>query len=76
MTTLINNPGNGDRSDSSVGAVVGVITLLVFVGLFFIYILPAIQAGGATPKGGSIDVNLKLPPGTDGSAPKQDPATP
>ncbi len=63
MTTVINTPGNGGGSDNGggVGILIGVISLVIVVGLFFIYVLPYIRAG-ATPNNGSINVNLKLPP--------------
>lgn len=67
MTTVINNPGNGDGSDSAVGMIVGIIVLLMIVGLFFVYALPAIRGSGAAPQNGAIDVNVKLPSGGDTS---------
>lgn len=63
MTTVINNPGNGEGTDSGVGVVLVVIALIVVAGLFFMYALPAIRAGNATPQNSSIDVNVKLPAG-------------
>lgn len=64
MTTVINSPGNGDGGGSSVGLVFGLIALLVVVGLFFVYALPAIRGSGAATPSGAIDVNVKLPAGT------------
>lgn len=62
MTTVINNPGNGESSDSGIGIIIGVIILLLVVGgLFFVYGLPAIRGSGVAPQNGSIDVNVKLP---------------
>ncbi len=69
MTTVINNPGNGEGSDSGVGIMIGIIVLVVIVGLFFIYALPAIRAGSAIPQDSSIDVNVKLPGGNASSTP-------
>ena len=61
MTTVINNPGNGEGSNSSVGIIIGLIVLLVVIGLFFVYGLPAIRKGNAVPQNAGIDVNVKLP---------------
>ena len=61
MTTVINNPGNSEGSDSSVGMILGVIVFLVVVGLFFVYGLPAIRNSRVTPPNGNIDINVKLP---------------
>lgn len=61
MTTVINNPGNGEGSGSGVGIIIGVIVLLVVIGLFFVYALPAIRSSWVTPQKGNIDVNVKLP---------------
>ncbi len=64
MTTVVNNPGNGD------GGVMGTILVLVVVivlgALFFMYGLPAIRGQApAAPQNntGSFDVNVKLPSG-------------
>lgn len=59
MTTVINNPGNGENSDSGVAMIVGVIVLVVVVGLFFVYVLPMIRDNNSSQE--SIDVNVKLP---------------
>jgi hypothetical protein len=59
MATVINNPKDG--SDSSVGVIVGIILLLVLVGLFVVYALPAIRGNTTPPLNDSIDVNIKLP---------------
>ncbi len=73
MTTVINNPGGAEGSDSSSGfsVIIGVILLLVVIGLFFIYALPAIRNNptAATPQNSSIDVNVKLPAGGTTPAP-------
>ncbi len=63
MTTVINNPGNNEDSGGAVGMILGVVVLLVVVGLFFVYALPAIRnSGGVTPKG-TLDVNVNVPAG-------------
>lgn len=69
MTTVINNPGNGEGADSGVGVVLMVIILIVVAGLFFMYALPAIRAGRAAPQNSSIDVNVKLPAGSASPSP-------
>ncbi|MFA6214970.1 MAG: hypothetical protein WC768_00190 [Patescibacteria group bacterium] len=61
MTTVINNPGNGEGSGSGVGIIIGVVVLLVVVGLFFVYALPAIRSSRVTPQNGNIDVKVNLP---------------
>lgn len=59
MTTVINNPGDGQGTDGTMSMIVGVIVLLVVVGLFFVYVLPMIRDNNAPRE--SIDVNVKLP---------------
>lgn len=78
MTTVINNPGNGEKADSGagVGVVLIVIVLIVVAGLFFIYALPAIRKGNAVPQNSSIDVNVKLPAGNTSPSPTPSPSTP
>lgn len=69
MTTVINNPGNGEGSNSSLSIIIGIIVLLVVAGLFFVYALPAIRNRNAIPQNGSIDVNVKLPTEATSPAP-------
>ena len=60
MTTVINTPSNGESTGG--GFVIGVVVVvLIALGLFFVYGLPAIRNNG-NPK--SIDVNVQLPPST------------
>lgn len=61
MTTVVNTPGSSNSSDSSVGMVLGLIVLLVVLGLFFVYALPAIRGSAPAQPNGAIDVNVKLP---------------
>ncbi len=61
MTTVINNPGDGESSGSMTGMILGVVVLLVVIGLFFVYALPAMRNSGAAPTSGTVDVNVKLP---------------
>ncbi len=69
MATIINNPGNGEETDSGLSMVMGVVLLLVIVGLFFIYVLPIIRNNQAVPQNSTIDVNVKLPAGNTTPAP-------
>lgn len=61
MTTVINNPGKGEGSDSSVGLIIGLVILLAILGLFFVYALPAIRGVGTQPQNGNVNINVKLP---------------
>lgn len=63
MTTVINNPGDGDSS-SAMGVIVGIIVVIILGALFFMYALPAIR-GGAAPQddSGSLNINVDLPTG-------------
>ena len=60
MTTVINNPGNGEDSSGGIGVIVSVIILLIAGALFFVYGLPMMR-NSETPKENSIDINVKLP---------------
>lgn len=64
MTTVINSPGTGEST--GVGMIVGVLLAIFAIALFFMYGWPAIRANEAGDSG-SIDVNLKLPEGGEGS---------
>lgn len=74
MTTVINNPGVGETGDSAVGMIVGVILLLVVVGLFFVYALPAIRGNSAAPRSDTVDVNVKFPAGGTSPTPAPKPS--
>ncbi|MCX6713247.1 MAG: hypothetical protein NTY66_03520 [Candidatus Vogelbacteria bacterium] len=69
MTTVINNPGNGEGSDSGAGLVIVVVVLLIAGGLFFIYGWPAIRGTGTVPQNTNVDVNVKLPAGNTSPTP-------
>lgn len=74
MNTIINNPGNtGDGESTGVGLILGIILAIVIIALFFVYALPAIR-GTSTPQNGTVDVNIKLPPGDN--TPPAPPVTP
>ncbi|HEY4511458.1 MAG TPA: hypothetical protein VJH55_01320 [Candidatus Paceibacterota bacterium] len=76
MATVINNPGPGDsttrESASGVGAIIGVIVVLIVLALLVIYGIPALRNGEVQGTGtelnipNSIDVNIK-PEGTTGN---------
>jgi hypothetical protein len=61
MTTVINNPGNGDDSSGVAGMIIGVVVLMLIGALFFIYGLPLIRNGINNTPSKSIDINVKLP---------------
>jgi hypothetical protein len=42
MATIVNNPGNGN-SGNSMGLILGVIAILVFVFLFIVYVVPLVS---------------------------------
>lgn len=63
MATIINNPGDADSSGAGIGMILGTIALLVVVGLFFMYALPAMRAGNTAPQGSSLNVNVDVPAG-------------
>lgn len=64
MATIIHHtPGsNADTSDSFLDIILGIILLLVIVGIFFFYALPAIERknNAALPQNDSVDVNVQL----------------
>jgi hypothetical protein len=76
MATVINNPGNGEESSSGVGIIVSIIVFIVVIGLFFVYVLPAIRDGSSAESDGSIDINVELPAGNDVPSPTPTPETP
>lgn len=63
MTTVINTPQPASDQGNGVSTIVGLVVLVMFVFLFFIYGLPAIrQMRIGTPQvniPNSIDVNVK-----------------
>ena len=67
MATIINNPGDSGKG-SSTGIIVGVIVVLVLLGLFFVYALPALRGSNA-PEATTIDLNVDVPANNDGAAP-------
>jgi hypothetical protein len=63
MVTVINNP-KSEGLESAVGMIMGIILLLVLIGLFFLYALPALRSDNIAPvpqQNGSLDVNVTLP---------------
>ncbi len=55
-TTIINPPPSTDASSNGLGFLLGIIALIVFGFLFFIYILPIIQQGITGRNGVQINV--------------------
>ncbi len=78
MTTVINTPRQGEDT-SGVSLIIGVLVVILAIGLFFSYVLPAIRNNNA-PQDGKLDVNVQLPAGTPGTnqpttpAPSETPA--
>ena len=54
MTTIINTPG-GQKSDSVLGFILGLIITITLVVLFFVYALPALRDNNKS------DVNVTIP---------------
>ncbi len=67
MATIINKPSDSGNG-SSVGIIVGVIVVLLLLGLFFVYALPALRGSGA-PEATTIDLNVDVPANNEGVAP-------
>ncbi len=64
MTTIVNNPGNGDSS--AMGTILVLIVVIVLGVLFFMYGLPRMTGHAPAAQQnntGSLDVNVKLPSG-------------
>ena len=62
MTTVINTPQPSNDSSGGMGMIIGLVVLVVFGFLFFVYGLPAIrQMGSGTQLNipSEIDVNIK-----------------
>lgn len=60
MTTVINTPSNGESTGG--GFVLGVVLVIVIIlGLFLVYGLPAIRNSNNNAQPKNIDVNVKLP---------------
>ncbi len=65
MTTIVNNPPPEKESGGGMGWIIGLIALLVFVYLFFMYGIPALrQMQLGSPQiniPSKIDVNINQP---------------
>jgi len=58
-TTIINpTPATNSTADSGMGFLIGVIALIVFGFLFFIYGFPLIRQGLSGLGGGGVQINL------------------
>lgn len=65
MTTVINTPPS--NQGSGLGVTVGVVLVVVILlGLFFVYGLPAV--GGGNAGGNDLNVNVDLPTGGTGGS--------
>ena len=62
MTTIINTPRNGEDT-SGVSLIIGVLVVILAVGLFFSYVLPAMRDNNTPKQDSKLDVNIKLPTG-------------
>ena len=60
MTTVINTPSNGETTGG--GFVIGIVfVVVILLGLFFVYGMPAMRNNNNNAQPKSIDVNVKLP---------------
>ncbi len=75
MTTVINTPRNGEDT-SGVSLIIGVLVVILAIGLFFSYVLPAMRNNNAPQQDSQLDVNVKLPEGTPTPAPTPTPDAP
>jgi hypothetical protein len=61
MTTIINNPNNGEGTGEGImGVIVGIIVLIIAIAIFFVYVLPAMRNAEA-PKNDTLEVQVELP---------------
>lgn len=62
MSTIINNPPSGGSDDGSgIGLVIGVLLSIALIGLFIVYIWPAIQNGNTAKPQTTTEVKIQLP---------------
>lgn len=76
MTTVINTPGNNQDSSGVTGMVIGIIAILFLVGLFVVYVLPAMRGSNEPVKqqdDSGINVDVNLSGGNDAPAPAPEP---
>tara|TARA_R110000824_G_scaffold401771_1_gene615372 strand:+ start:76195 stop:76401 length:207 start_codon:yes stop_codon:yes gene_type:complete len=66
MATINNTNDTG--GGSSVGIIAGIIVVLLLIGLFFVYALPALRGSNA-PEATTIDLNVDVPANNEGAAP-------
>lgn len=62
MTTVINNPGDGN---GAVGWLIGVVLVIIILFVFFAYALPAIRNSNAPADNGGAQINVQLPSGNN-----------
>lgn len=61
MATIVNNPAPAAESNGSSGIIIGVLLIIVLVGLFYVYGLPALSRVESPQINipNKIDVNVK-----------------
>lgn len=64
MTTVINNPGEGQGS--AMGWIIGAVIAIILLYVFFAYALPAMR-GAAPADNGGANINVTLPAGNGGA---------
>jgi len=65
MTTVINNPSDGDSSGSSVSIIIAIIVLILLAWAFIVYGLPMIRGGSEPENNTELNVNLQVPTGEE-----------
>ncbi len=60
MTTVINNPGTGTNDDGS-GFLLGLLVLIVVVGAFIIWGVPALRDSSSVDRTTNINVEVPTP---------------
>jgi len=65
MSTIVNNPSNGEGM--GVGVILGIILALIIIGLFIVYGIPALR-GNPPPSNGGVNLQVELPSGDGGGA--------
>ena len=66
MSTIINTPASGERSDSGLGLILAVIVAIALVTLFLFYGLPALRNNGNQPTNTNV-ITVPGPAGATGA---------
>jgi hypothetical protein len=63
MTTVVNNPPQQESPTGGMGMFIGIALVLLMIGLFFVYALPAIQQSSSPQINlpDEVDVNVNIP---------------